>query len=92
MKKEELVEFAESKGSCWFAPNTMQFFGTVVETDVDDNGLFITSEKDPTGQAWQGKRRYTIRKIDFETADISDFSDFGEFERFSDALEAMLSA
>lgn len=92
MKKEELVEFAESKGSHWFAPNTMQFFGTVVETDVDDNGLFITSEKDPLGYAWQGKRRYTIRKLDFETAGISDFSDFGEFERFSDALEAMLSA
>jgi hypothetical protein len=49
----------------FFDVATMKFFGSRLEACGFDLGdgvdLFITSEEDPHGVAWDGERRFTVR-------------------------------
>jgi hypothetical protein len=44
---------------------------------------FITSEQD-SGGAWEGQRRYTVRKFDMDSGTLP-ISDFGEFDTLKQA-------
>lgn len=77
-------------GRHFFDADSMRFFGSVIESEPTDDGIFITSEKDSMGIVWDGKRRYTIRKFDWETGEVDDVSEFGQYTTLNEAKEAMV--
>lgn len=66
-------------GYYFFSPDTMRFFSSRVSDDVIQGCLFVTSERDKCGFAWNGARRYTVRRFYPETGDIREVSEFGQF-------------
>lgn len=66
-------------GYYFFSPETMRSFGSRVSDDVIQGVLFVTSERDRIGNAWDGARRYTVRRFFPETGSIQTVSEFGQF-------------
>jgi hypothetical protein len=72
-------------GSHFFDPETMRAFGSRtlgepkwIAVDGKPCVMFITSERDRYGGAWEGARRYTIRHFDPMTGRIYS-GGFGEY-------------
>ena len=79
-------------GQHWFSKETMQFFGTRIESSVfvmPQGSLFITSEQDPAGKAWFGERRFTIR-IAYPNGVIDTVRGFGEYFSLPEAKMAVM--
>ena len=72
----------------FFTKSAMRFFGCRVAWDsltkIDQETFgFITSEQD-SGGAWDGQRRYSVRKWDKENG-TNQLSEFGEFDTMAQA-------
>ena len=86
---EDMRDTAERAGSFYFSPDTMRFFSSRIMSDIFPTGLergyFVTSERDTAGAAWDGARRYTVRRY-FVTRntngapwfDVDNVGEFGE--------------
>ena len=63
---EDMRDTAERAGSFFFSPDTMRFFSSRIMSDIFPTGLergyFVTSERDTAGAAWDGVRRYSVRR------------------------------
>lgn len=79
----------ESKGSYWWTPDTMRFFGTRVGSEFYGPGglYFVTSEAHPHPlERWPAKvRKYTVRKYNPESNDIETIGEFGGYRTASPA-------
>lgn len=75
-------------GHHFFSRGAMSFFGTKIERGVHAGRYFITSEQDPSGLAWDGERRWTIREID-ESGSIFTKGEFGRHRSRASALMAI---
>ena len=78
-------------GDRWFDPDTCAAFGTRVHQAVYGGRYFVTSERDPYGTAWDGKRRYTVRRA-FDNARIVTVGEFGQYATAREAHEAARKA
>jgi 3-isopropylmalate dehydratase small subunit len=92
---KELKAIAAELENKFFTPGALEFFNSVIETDVIKKQFFITSEQDKTGQVWDGRRRFTIRAFAIKTTLkgsnllISDVGEFGEYSSLDEALKAL---
>lgn len=75
----------EATGGHFFSPSAMRWFGSRILSPVFPGGYFVTSERDSTGHAWDGERRYTVR-VCRDDGDIDTVSDYGQFATRSAAL------
>lgn len=85
---DQLRYLAREVGSHFFDRDTMRFFSSRIGGEIFAGRYFVTSERDATGAAWGGARRYTVRaftyadgRLDFETV-----GEFGEHATRGDAL------
>jgi hypothetical protein len=74
-----------ASGGHFFSPSTMRFFSSRILSPVFPGGYFVTSERDSTGHAWDGERRYTVR-VCRPDGQIDTVSDHGQFSTRSAAL------
>ena len=63
---QDIERHADAAGSYFFDPATMRFFGSRILGDAYpvagyDASVFVTSERDRDGAAWNGQRRYSVR-------------------------------
>lgn len=72
---ENLKRLNKQNGMFWFSPDTMRFFNSKIESGIIKGEYFISSERRPD----ESKRRYTVRKVNWENGDIETFSDFMQF-------------
>lgn len=81
---EEII----SESGYWFTKGAMRFFNSRIGWDtltkIDQTTFgFVTSEQD-SGGAWNGQRRYTVRKWDKENG-VNPLSEFGQFDTIKEA-------
>ena len=81
---KEMVELNTDAGQHYFEEDTMRFFNSIVETAPDEEGMFITSEKDH-----EQLRKYSIRKFDLETYEVSTVGKFQEYDSLKQAIRFM---
>ncbi len=74
-------------GNHWFDRDTLEWFGSKIETDVLYGRYFVSSEQDQHG-AWGGERRYTIRMCDDRGA-VHSLGQFGEYNTLPAAVHAL---
>lgn len=84
---DEIRDANERAGRYWFAPDAMRCFGTQVHQTVYGGRVFVTSERDPHGSAWDGERRYSIR-IAQDDGSIRTVGEFGQYASASAAHSA----
>lgn len=83
MYLHEFKELNKAKGFHWFSKDTMRFFSSrVLDFDII-SGYFITSERNGSSP-----RRYTIRKADFVSGEVSTVSVFQEYSSLQRARTA----
>lgn len=81
-----IKQAAMMRGSHWFSPDTMRFFGTRVLNEVYEGpgGIyFVTSEQPP-----HGRRACTVRKFRPDNADISTVGSVAELSPRAAKAEA----
>jgi hypothetical protein len=90
MSKKQLITIAEmaSKNSMmgqhWFSKGAMEFFNTKIETQPNQDNIFITSEymDNPSD------KKYSLRQFDAESWKVDTLGDFREFDTIADARKA----
>jgi hypothetical protein len=96
----ELRQLAKRFGNHFFDPETLRYFGSRIGSSVYAKKYFVTSERDPFGNAWDGQRLYTVRAFSFDTAtredgrvivvmDIETVGEFGQYRSNAQALAAI---
>ncbi len=80
---EEIQQANRKAGRYWFSPDTMEFFETIIESEVIAGQYFISSEKPP-----HVPRAFTIRRAN-EQAHISTIGTLCEFPTLAAAELAM---
>jgi hypothetical protein len=86
---QEIWKEIITESGYFFTKTTMQFFAsrviwdTLTKFDQETYG-FITSERDTSGNAWDGKRRYTVRYWS-PVEGINDLTDFGGYDTLGGA-------
>lgn len=71
----------------FFDKATMKFFNSKIYPSVYGGKYFITSEQDRHGQAFGGKRVFTVREWDVETDRIRTIGTMGDFRYLEDARD-----
>lgn len=89
MTYEAFVRFNEEQGLHWFKPDTMRFFDSKIHDWDVKTGFFISSEKGPVETS---KRKFTIRRANFETGSVSTFSSFQAYSTLYQAQRALEDA
>lgn len=89
----DISEVCRMRGSKWFSPDTLAFFGTRVHLRVYRHRLgecyyFVTSEQDSLGTAWNGERRFTVRAWSPDWVSPETVGDFGQYASRSGAHHA----
>lgn len=86
---ESFIKKHKRMGLHFFDAHAMRFFESKIHGDLHAGKFFITSEQfiDSTGQA--SPRRYTIRKIDWETAQVEEYNGFQKYKTLASAMLAM---
>ncbi len=72
----------------FFSPATMMGFSTRVSSNIYQakNGvIFVTSERDTDGLAWNGERRYTVYYVHSDGTGLRKLSDQGHYKTWSGA-------
>ena len=77
---DEIKQRHREVGGHFFDDPTMRFFDSRISSRTYGNH-FVTSECSPSGL-----RRYTVRRIDWETGDISTVGHFHEYDTLGEAL------
>lgn len=97
----DLRTVADGLGSPMFSPGTMLAFGSRLSSHLrrtdESNGYFVTSERDPLGEVWNGQRRYSVRSYSVEPSEFGSPRDVirfdtihhGEFGTMREAVKAM---
>jgi hypothetical protein len=82
-KSIEEVKVANSKiGDHWFTPGTMDYFNSIIETDILYGKYFITSER----YHYSNEKKYTVREVSPDGS-IDTVGEFMQYDLFNDALE-----
>jgi hypothetical protein len=86
------VRYANNQlGHHFFDRDTLRFFSSRVHDDLYGGRYFVTSERDESygsfGAAWDGERRYTIRKANPDGS-IETVGQFGQYGSRSGAHAA----
>lgn len=79
MKISEVKAITQSNGYHFFDKNTMNYWGTRIETSVFANGCYVTSEDDFS----KTKRLYTVRRFNGKSIDT-----IGEFQQYRTKVAA----
>lgn len=97
---DELKQAASLANNHFFDPETLRWFGSRIGTTVYGGRYFVTSERDPHGNAWDGQRRYTVRMFEANEytrdrdgrrcvrIDIDNVGGFGQYETAAEARAA----
>lgn len=88
---EQIKRLNQEKGFYFFSPDTMRFFHSRTSTTAlkRENGTiayFITSEQ----REHDAPRKYTIRKCNMKSGDISTVGNFHEYDTRMQAQSEML--
>ena len=82
---------SESTGRAnWFGPGENSFFGTRYETDIIEDGIFITSDS-PHGIHDDASRGYAIRQA-MPDGTVRSLSDLRAYATKEDAIDAVYIA
>lgn len=84
----EIKAANEAAGQSWFAPDTLAWHESIIEPEVYGGRFFVTSERDKTGLAWDGKRRWTVRRAN----DDGTIDTMGEYGQFASKARASMRA
>lgn len=82
----DLTEHVRRSGDThWFSRDTMRFFGTRISATYYGHGVFVTSERSPSGI-----RRYTVRVLRDSEGHytVQSVSGFGAYESLNGAGKA----
>ena len=82
---EQIKEANRKNGHYWFSPGTMQFFNSIVESELLEGGFFITSEKFKK----DSPKRYTIRQITNNKGQIKTAGKFQDFKTLQSARKGV---
>lgn len=77
---DEIKQRHRSTGGHFFDNPTMRFFDSRISEKTYGNH-FVTSECGPSGL-----RRYTVRRIDWDTGDIATVGHFHQYDTLREAL------
>lgn len=80
----DVMRINKEKGQYFFTPDTMRFFKSKVESKLYKDKYFITSEQAP-----DMPRKYSVRKFDKKTGDISTVGEFQAYGSKESAKEAL---
>ncbi len=78
-----LKRYATAQGNHFFDPSSMRFFNSRIGAYDLVSGLFISSEKGP-----DNVRKYTIRKLDYETGNVDTIGKFQQYSTLAQAKRA----
>ncbi len=84
----DVMSLNAKKGMFFFSPDTLKFFNSRIlggELQGNNKNLFITSEKQPSFRGEKTFRRFSIRKVNKKSGDISTV---GEFQQFATQKQA----
>ena len=85
-----VLEDLKERFPIWASDDTMRAFGTQIHHHEYGMGfeLIITSEQDQHYRlpAWDGERRFTLRRYASRMESVSEFGEFGTLEEAKDAL------
>lgn len=87
----EAKELNRAKGQYFFSRDTMRFFHSKIESTILADHYFITSERD-TFNDRQPRKLYSVRRIDWETGDISTVGEFQGYRTKEAARKAVYEA
>jgi hypothetical protein len=83
----------------WFSSATLRWWSTRLPamgytTDDQTVGFFVSSEQDRSipYAAWDGERRYSVRRMDFDTGRVSTVGEFGGYMDRRTATRAAMDA
>ena len=85
MRLKEFKQLNAAKGLHWFDKGTMRFFNSRILDFDCISGYFISSEK----QLITDQCRYTIRKADFKTGNVTTIGEFCEYSTLNRARTAL---
>lgn len=77
----QVKQLNADKGFFWFTPETMRFFNSKIESELIYEKYFITSERMETSLP----KRYTVRKVNWETGNIKTICNFRAFKTLNEA-------
>lgn len=89
----DVISLNTKKGMFFFSPDTLKFFNSRVlggELQGKNKDLFITSEKQPSIRGQEFSRRFTIRRVNKTSGDISTAGEFQGFGSQSSAKESII--
>lgn len=74
MTMKEFKDLNKASGFYFFSDSTMQFFNSLVETELLKGNYFITSERfeDSNRKLWP--KEYAVRKADLHTGSVETVS------------------
>lgn len=81
---EDIMQANEENGNCFFHPDTINFFGSVVYPEIYRGQYFITGENNFDGSEF----RFTIRKA-HSNGRISTVGQFQEYATLESARDAL---
>ncbi len=85
-----VLEDLKERFPIWASDDTMRHFGTQIHHHEYGMGfeLIITSEQDQHYRlpAWDGERRFTLRRYASRMESVSEFGEFSTLEEAKDAL------
>lgn len=75
---DEVRRANSEAGFHFFSRGALRWFGSRVSEELYGGRYFVTSECDPHGRVWDGKRRYTVREAlpDGSTTDVGGFGQY----------------
>ena len=80
---EQVQQANRQAGRHWFSPDTLEFFESVMESEIIAGRFFITSEKPP-----HGPRMFSVREAD-EDGNIYTVGEFCSYATLYDAEAAV---
>lgn len=85
-----LVEEHKALGGYWFAPQTMAYFSSRIETGLLPGDHFVSSEQAPDSPYRDEPmpRLYSVRRFEADRKIVDTLGDFQEFETLEAALAA----
>lgn len=89
---DQIAGLDRETGGHWFSPGAMRWFGSECGWRVWGGRFFVSSEKDATGRAWGGVRRYTVRQATYDggRVRIDTVGEFGEHDTEEHAVVAIM--
>ncbi|RHU03312.1 MULTISPECIES: DUF7447 family protein [Erysipelotrichaceae] len=82
LRMKDVIRMCKEKGLHYFDKDTMEYWGTKIETELMEGNLFVTSEDTFDSM----ERKYTVRHFDENTLKIRTVDDFQRFETLEQAL------